>query len=197
MVKVRFPLLAVLVIVNLYGCRAQPYVWHGSPYADPAPAPGLSLSDTAGEPFELSSLRGSLVLIYFGYTYCPDVCPATLGDVARAMEQLGAQAQHARLVFVTVDPDRDSPPVLRRYLDAFDGSFIGLTGTAGDLEAARRAYGVLAEQEPHQDGEAYLVSHTARLFLIDPDGLLKASYPFGTPRDELLADMRHALEDVP
>ncbi len=190
-------LTLLLNAVLACSCRGRPYEWHGSAYPDPQPAPALALVDTAGRPFDLPLTLGSATLIYFGYTFCPDVCPATAADVAWTMEQLGPQADEVAFVFVTVDPGRDTPAVLRRFLDEFDSRFIGLTGLPEQLEAARQAYGVLAVVEPSADPQGYLITHTARLFLVDPAGLLVVNYPFGSPRPELLADLRHVLESTP
>ncbi len=188
-----FLLMALLAA----GCRPQPYVWHGSPYSDPQPAPAFALVDTAGKAFDSGEAHGSAVLLFFGYTFCPDVCPATTADVAWSMEQLGPLAERATFAFITVDPRRDTAEVLRRFLDGFNTRFVGLTGTPAQLESTRQAYGVYAEPEPSADPDTYLITHTSRLFLIDSDGLLVASYPFGTPRADLLADLQHVLESIP
>jgi len=187
----------LLIALLAAGCRPDPYTWHGSPYPDPRPAPPLPLADTSGVAFELGASGAAVTLVYFGYTYCPDVCPATVADVAWSMEQLGPLADQVTFVFVTIDPDRDPAEIVRRFLDNFDAHFVGLTGSPDDLASAREAYGVFAQVEPSSDPEAYLITHTSRLFLIDPDGLLVTSYPFGTPRTDLLADLRHALEGLP
>jgi protein SCO1/2 len=153
------------------------------------------LTDTSGHEFRLSDHQGSPILLYFGYSHCPDVCPATLADMKWIFAQLGSQAEDLSFVLVTVDPERDTPEVLRTYLDLFDPRFVGLTGSMEDVVAAAGPYGVMIEHATHDGLDE--ISHTARVFLIDGDGLLQTNYSYGTPREEILADLRSALGAEP
>lgn len=166
---------------------------HGSPYTPPAPAPALELVDTAGVVFQLESLRNSVVLVYFGYTQCPDECPLTLANATWAVRELGALGDRLALILVTVDPANDTPQVMRTYLDRFDPRFIGLLGSDLQLEQARLAYGVLAAT-PEAGHEYSEVIHGTRLYLIDPQGRLATSYDLSVPKEDILADVRALLE---
>lgn len=159
----------------------------------PRPAPEIDLADTSGERFLLSDLRGETVLLFFGYTFCPDVCPATLHDIRFVFEQMGDRAGEARFVFVTVDPARDSPDRIRSYLDGFDPAFIGLTGTDAALEQVYRDYSVQVVRGPAAGTGGYEVEHISRIFVIDRAGRLVATFPYGLGREAILADLQHLL----
>ena len=185
----------VFFAILISACASTLPSLHGSVYNPPREAPPLNLQTTSGADFELSSYAGDVVLVYFGYTYCPDVCPATLAQVKLAFETLGSQADELHLVMVTVDLDRDTPQVLQDYLGRFHPEFVGLRGESDALESVLADYGVFAQKEPSDDADAYLVTHTARLFVIDRDGLLKTNYTFGTPLEEIQADLKVLLSE--
>lgn len=191
-----YPLKAILVCLFslfLLTCTSRSPELHGSIYDPPRPAPELELQSTTGEAFSLSSVTGDVVLVYFGYTYCPDICPATLAEVKLIFEELGDQSDRLQLIMVTVDPQRDTPQVLRDYLGRFHPRFTGLWADGEQLERVMSEYGVFAQIEPSDDPDRYLVSHTARLFLLDQDGMLRTNYPFGTARNEIRADLELLL----
>lgn len=190
----RVSLSLFLTMLTLLLTQCSPYQWQGSLYQPADQAPPISLETTQGDPFVLTEYRGEVVLLFFGYTFCPDVCPSTLADLTWVMSQLGNAAADTHVVFITVDPERDTPEALRTYLDRFDEDFIGLVGTPQEIESAKGAYGVFAEKDPGEM-EAYTVSHTARVFLIDPGGNLRLNYSFDLPREALLSDIRHLLEE--
>ena len=185
-------LLQLALICLLPACQAA-YTYHGSPYTPPQAAPALSLRTTTGEPFRLADHAGQPVLIFFGYTHCPDVCPATTAEVHQVFDQLGERADRVTFAFITVDPERDTADALRAFLDRFDPRFVGLTGDDEALAAARQAYGVFAERDAEGSAD-YTMTHTSRLFLIDPSGRLVTNYTFDEPSEVLLADLRHLLE---
>ncbi len=144
---------------------------------DPAkPEPQLQLTDQDGRPFDLTSLRGTPVFVYFGYTHCPDVCPTTLVDLRTAIQQAGLPA---KVVFVTVDPARDTAPVMQSYLNAYKAGFIGLTGTAAQIATAAAAWGVQYHAEPADSGGNYAMSHTSEVYLVDASGMLRNHIFFG------------------
>lgn len=188
---------SLFILSLLAGCSSPIRPLNGSPYTPPRAAPELNLETTSGEPFTLSEFSGDIVLVYFGYTFCPDICPTTLADVKLIFEKLGERAEQVHMIMVTVDPDRDSPEVLRTYLQRFDPRFLGLRGEGEELEAVMSSYGVFAQKEASDDAERYLVSHTARLFLIDKQGNLRTNYSFGTAREEILADLELLLDEEP
>jgi protein SCO1/2 len=147
-----------------------------------------------GGRFRLSEHRGQIVLMFFGYTSCPDVCPTTLAEARRILEDLEDDSEQVTFLFITVDPERDTPEVLANYVTAFHPAIIGLTGASDELGAVRQAYGVFAEKEVLDESAAgYVVNHTARVFLVDAEGRLRLSYAFGTVPDDILQDIRHLL----
>jgi protein SCO1/2 len=134
------------------------------------------------------------VLLFFGYTSCPDVCPTTLASWKQVHAVLGGDGSKVRFLFVTVDPERDTPARLKRYLAIFSPDFVGLTGTQQALTATYRAYGVVREKVTRSgSGVGYLVNHTARTYLIDPAGFLRLSYGFGTLPEDIADDIRRLL----
>jgi protein SCO1/2 len=187
-------LVILLLLPLLAACRQSPYEWRGSLYDPPNPAPDFALPSTQDDTFRLSDQGARITLIFFGYTFCPDVCPATVGDAAWRLDQLGPQSDQVQFVFITVDPQRDTLDRLSTYLGAVDERLIGLRPDPEGLEDLLYAYGATYVIEPSDDPEMYLITHTARIFLVDQDGLLQANYDFATPRDDLLADLEHLLE---
>ena len=200
-------LLALLVLVTgsllVSACQPAPRKLHGVPYDKPKPAPDLLLTDQYGRPFSLSTQKGKVVIVYFGYTSCPDVCPVTLAQLTQVWTGLGPeQAKFFQPIFVTVDPERDTEQVIAQYLSAFDSAvggdqglgFIGLRGAPADLDPVRAAYGVQAEKRP-QPGSAvgYTVDHTANIYVIDTAGILQEWFPYGASVDDILWDVRYLI----
>ena len=203
----RMPLLALLALLTgcllLIACQPAPRKLHGVPYDKPKPAPDLPLTDQYGRPFSLSTQKGKVVIVYFGYTSCPDVCPVTLAQLTQVWVGLGQdQARQFQPIFVTVDPERDTEEVIARYLGAFDNAvggdqglgFIGLRGAPAELDPVMAAYGVQAEKRP-QPGSAvgYTVDHTARIYVIDTEGTLLEWFPYGASVDDILWDVRYLI----
>jgi protein SCO1 len=156
----------------------------------PRPAPEIVLPAHDGTDFRLSRHRGDVVAITFGFTFCPDVCPTTLAELARVRAKLGPTAKRLRVVFVTVDPERDGPERLRAYTHAFDRTFVGLTGSPDQLAAVQRAYGVVArKQAVPGTSAAYLMDHSAFVYVVDADGRLRLMFPFGTSIDDMAHDI--------
>jgi protein SCO1/2 len=158
-------------------------------------APDLVARDQDGNPFDRD---GRALLLFFGYTNCPDVCPITLADYVRVKELLGDRADEVRFAMIAVDPDRDTPQVLRDYLDHFDPSFKGLRiDSAEELEATEAAFGVFANALTEGDrsdlAEGYLVSHTDHSFLIDQQGRLAVLYRYGTSPTDIAEDIEKLL----
>lgn len=162
----------------------------------PAPAPALRLPTTTGSIFDLAAQQGRVVAVVFGYTHCPDVCPTTLADYAGALGQLSAEERaQVRLVFVTLDPDRDTPEALRRYLAAFDPGFVGLTGSASEVAETTRRWQFAYVREAPEPGGSYLISHDAFSFLVDRRGNKRAIVPTFTPTDSLAAELRRLIKE--
>lgn len=188
-------LIASLTVI-LSGCGpfADDYAFQGGELPPPNPAPALALTDQHGQAFDLASQRGRAVLLFFGYTHCPDICPTTLSDFLAVKEALGDQADEVAFVFVTVDPARDSPERLRQYLDFFDPGFIGLTGTDEQIAQAKQGYGVYSRIQESTSSLGYLVDHTSALFAIDPDGNYRLTYAYGTDPAIVAEDVSHLLD---
>ncbi len=129
----------------------------------------FTLTSTDGRPFGSDQLRGKPFAIFFGFTHCPDVCPTTLSRMARLRSQLGADGERFNIVFVSVDPESDTPEQIGRYLTLFDTPMVGLTGTPQQLDAVKRAYAVYAQRVP-LDGGGYTMDHTASVFLMGRSG---------------------------
>jgi protein SCO1/2 len=185
--------VTLALAILLAGCSQASPELHGSPFPSPSTAPGLALTDTQGNPFDLTALEGHAVLVYFGYTQCPDECPLTLANARWVIEQLVDRGDQVDFVLVTVDPVNDTPAVLRAYLDRFDTRFLGLTGPDEHLARARAAYGVLAAT-PDSDHEHTDVIHGTRVYLIDPAGMLVTSYDLSVPKEDMLSDIRAILK---
>jgi protein SCO1/2 len=159
---------------------------------DPArEAPEFSVRGSDGGTLTLSRYRGKVVLLGFGYTSCPNVCPATLAVLALAYRKLGALGAHVQVIYLTVDPERDSAERLKQYLASFDPSFVGGTGTALQMAAVRKSYGVTAEKLG--TGKDYAVAHSSFVYLITPEGKLRALMPFGHTADDYVHDISMLL----
>ena len=155
-------------------------------------APDFSIRGSDGGELKLSRYRGKVVLLSFGYTSCPAVCPVTLAVLAQARNKLGALGGNLQVVYVTVDPERDDPERMRKFLAAFDPSFIGGTGTAAQLAGVRQNYGITATKIPTPGG--YMMSHSSYVYLIDRNGYLCALMPFGHVADDYVHDVNILLQ---
>jgi protein SCO1/2 len=185
-------LLAMAMIMALTSaCSSGPYNWHGTAYDPPRPAPEIKISKAPGQGFTLSEQRGVITLLYFGYTYCPDVCPATIAILSQVFERMGLTPDNVQFVMISVDPERESPEEIDSYVRRFHPDFIGLWADRDQLEKIQADYGVVAIQEPSDNPETYLITHTARVFLIDQHGYLRAHYAFGSTPDDFIADLRY------
>lgn len=157
-------------------------------------APDFSLMDQDGRPFHLGDQRGSEVVLFFGYTHCPDICPATLSQIAQAMRELTPEERSKiRVAFVTLDPDRDDPATLRRFVRIFDRSFYGLTGTQQQLDLVYRDYHVWHEKTAGTKATGYLVAHGTTVYFIDPRGVLKVEHGWGDTTDSIAHDMKELI----
>lgn len=157
---------------------------------DAAPAADFTLDSSLGRPVTLSEFRGQPVLLYFGYTTCPDVCPTTLADLRLALQELGDDREKVQVLFVSVDPERDTAERLRDYLPYFDPSFIGLTGPLPEIEAIASRFGVFFQKNTANSAAQYLVDHTSAVLLVDADGDLRLMFPYGTTGAQLASDTR-------
>jgi protein SCO1/2 len=166
--------------------------WAGTELAEPQPKPAIVLPDTDGRPFDLQAeTEGRLTILFFGYTSCPDICPANLITLDKALTTMpGDVRAAAQVVFVSVDPVRDSPDVIRSYLDQYDRSFVGLTGTADQLADAQDIAQVpRATFDEPDDSDFYTVGHASQMIAYSPDGSAHIVYPFGTRQVDWARDL--------
>ncbi len=172
----------------------RPHTFHGTVIQSPEPAYDFKLTGANGD-VALSDYRGKLVLIYFGYTFCPDICPATLGNVAQALRDMGPEkAADVQTIMVSVDPNRDTPQKLAEYVSHFDKSFIGITGTKEQLDEVTSLYGIFYEIQSGANPDTYVVDHTATLLVVDREGYLKLVFPFGVTAKEIADDLEYMLK---
>jgi protein SCO1 len=185
--------LGVILLFTLGGCRKQPYSFHGESVDPPAQAADSTLTGPGGKTLSLSDFRGKLVVLYFGYTSCPDVCPTTMAALAQAMRELGAKAGGVQVIMVTVDPVRDTTDRLNSYVTAFDPRFVGLSGTPDQIAGTAKAFGIVYEKHAGSSAANYLVDHTATATVLDEDGRIRLIWPYGTSPEDLAADLDQLL----
>lgn len=190
------PLLLLILVLIAGGWLAvnrwRPHTFHGMVMQSPQPAPDFTLTTHQGQRLSLSDLHGRLVVLYFGYTFCPDVCPTTLAEWAQAMRLLGPKADQVQFIMITVDPARDTAAKLGAYLAHFDPRFIGLVGSEDEIARIATLYGIYY-QKHDEGGDNYLVDHTATQTVIDREGYIKLIFPFGTKAADIADDLAYML----
>ena len=155
----------------------------------------FALTDHTGKPRSLADFRGKVVTIFFGFTQCPDVCPSTLAEMKAVLEKLGpADAKRVQVLFVTIDPERDTPEVLRPYMASFDPSFVALRGTPEQTAAAAKDFKIYYAKAG-QSAAGYTIDHTAGSVVIDPQGRARLFVRYGAPADDLTQDVRALLKE--
>ena len=175
LILVGIGILSLLILIGIFEAVRKPS-FKGSLITPPWPAPEIQLTDHNGQPFMMSSQRGKVVLLYFGFVNCPDECPLTMAHVKLARESLGNQAGKVQVVMVSTDPARDTPQALKDFMMHFDPTFLGLTGTMDELQKAWKDYGVTVED----GGE----THSTYLYVIDPAGNVRETFlPDSEPQD--------------
>jgi protein SCO1 len=178
-------LLVVLAALVTYLIENNSPVYHGSVIDPPAPAAAFTLTDQKGQPVKLTDFHGEYVLMYFGFTNCTTECPATMAVLAKARNLLGEDGNRFQVVLIATDPPRDTPQSMETFLNRFDATFIGATGTEDQLQPVWRDYGVTV-----LDGGE---THSNYIYLIDPNGDLRMTYSFPTTAEDLAADLRQFL----
>ncbi len=153
----------------------------------------LHLTDHTGKARSLADFKGKAVVVFFGYTRCPDVCPSTLAELKLAKEKLGPDGERLQVLFVTVDPERDTPALLAQYVPAFDPSFLGLYGDADATARAAKEFKVFYQKVPGRSPESYSMDHTAASYIFDPQGRLRLFAKNGQSPDAIAHDIRLLL----
>jgi protein SCO1/2 len=187
-------LFLLLCIVLLAGCgeHVLPSPYHAIDVTVPLEQADFHLADFNGKARSLADFRGKVVVLFFGYTHCPVVCPTTMADLAQVMRMLGKDADRVQVLFVTVDPERDNPEYLAKYVPAFNPSFLGLYGDAQSTAQAAKSFGVSFEKQFYKTGD-YSVMHSDGTFLIGPQGRPLLLSRYGQQAELLVQDIRLLL----
>lgn len=163
------------------------------------PALDFALTDENGQAFQLSDLRGKWILLAYGYTHCPDVCPLTLSRLRDVKKIADAQGDRVQVVFVTIDPERDTPDIMKKYVSHFDKAFPqkfkGLSGTPEQIATAAKPYNVKYEKKETGSADGYSMAHTAEVHLIDPQFNLRMTFPFGVKAEEIASDLQYFMQN--
>ena len=183
----------ILLLAMLLQACSEPLNWNASDISGVMPDLEFSLIGPDGEVVESKSLQGKPVLIFFGFTSCPDVCPTTLTQLSVVMKKLGPQADDVQIVLVSVDPDRDTPKVMKRYTASFGPWLLGLTGSDQALTTLRKTYGVYAAMESSDDKGAYNVMHSAAVFAFDAKDRARLLISDVTDSDAVVADIKQLI----
>jgi protein SCO1/2 len=182
-------LLALLVVL----AACQPEKFNAVDITGSAIGGNLALTDHTGRSRQLSDFRGKLVVVFFGFTQCPDVCPTTLSEMAEVRKKLGKDGERVQVLFVTVDPDRDTAAVLAEYVPAFDPSFLGLRGSAAETAEAAKEFKVFYQKVAGKTPTSYTMDHTAASFVFDQAGRIRLFVSYGMAADLIAADLKRLL----
>ena len=185
--------LAALVVAFAQGCSPDAPKFRTSDITGSSFGRDFALTDHTGKPATLADYRGKAVVMFFGYTQCPDVCPTTLATLSAAMKALGPDADRVQVLFVTVDPDRDTRELLAQYVPAFDPRFVGLYGDAAATERVAKEFKVIYQKQPGATPGSYTVDHSAGVYMFDPQGRLRLYASHGQPPDVFAHDLKALL----
>lgn len=188
-------LLLVVLVIGVGGAYTwlRPYQSHGFMLDEATPATDFTLNAAGNQSVSLHDYRGKVVLLYFGYTHCPDVCPTTMADLRVALSELEAQANDIQVIMVSVDPERDSPEWLADYVHRFDDRFVGVTGPLDQVTEIATAFGIHFHKHAGSVATGYLIDHTAKVLVIDRQGNMRMFFPFGQTSEEMAEDLRYML----
>ncbi len=196
----RIHLSAILLLALLGGCGPQQPAAVKFQLTDVTGADfgkSLALTDHTGKPRTLADFQGKVVVIFFGFTQCPDVCPTTLAEMAKVVKELGADGAKVQVLFVSVDPERDTKEILKQYVTVFNPTFLGLVGDAeATVRAAREFKVYVQKQPPKTPGGSYSVDHSAGTFILDQQGRLRLFAQYGVGAAALLGDIKTLLKQA-
>jgi protein SCO1/2 len=186
-------MLIIIALFFIAGCEEPklPSPFHASEVGSQVAQADFKLTDHNGRVRTLADFRGKVVVLFFGYLHCPDVCPTTMADLAQVVGQLGKDAARVQVLFVTVDPERDTPELLAKYAPAFHPDFLGLSGDVAATAQVSKAFNVVYQKQPTSTG--YNVDHSAGTYLIDTNGKVRLLAPYGQRADWLAQDIRLLL----
>jgi protein SCO1/2 len=191
--QLRALILAAVLTGALAACGEQAVSFKGSDITGMSLGGDFSMPDHTGKVRTLSDFKGKVVVLFFGYTQCPDVCPTTLSEVAAALKELGPKAKDVQVLFVTVDPERDTPEILAQYVPAFNPSFLALRGSAAELETAAKQLKVFYQKSPTPSG-GYTMDHTAGSFIFDKHGRIRVLISYGAGASVFAHDLAQLLK---
>jgi protein SCO1/2 len=185
----------VLAIFCLAGCGERGPQFKNIDITGADYGKDFHLVDHTGKPRQLADFRGKIVLLFFGYTHCPDVCPVTMAQFAMLMKELGADAKRVQVLFVTLDPERDTKDLLAQYVPAFNPDFLGLYGDMATTQATARDFRVFFEKQAGKTPDSYTIDHTAGTYVFDIQGRLRLFVRYGQEGADLLADLKTLLAE--
>lgn len=182
-------------VLLLAACQPAPQapVFQATDITGAAFARDFRLTDHNGQARTLADFRGKVVAVFFGYIHCPDVCPTTLSDFSRALQQLGPQADRVQVIFVTVDPQRDTPELLRQFVPAFDPGFLGMYADETTLQQLAKEFKVVYQKTSVKGADDYLIDHSAGTYVYDPVGRLRLHMPYGSSPEAIAQDLKTLL----
>lgn len=195
-----YRIFGVLLILFLSGCGSNSGA--GTPGKSPFQGTDITgvdwgkdlrLTDHTGKRRSLADFQGKVVVVFFGYTHCPDVCPTTLGELGVTLKRLGADAAKVQVLFVTLDPLRDTPTILAQYVPSFNPTFLGLTGSDEEIAQAAKSFKVFYKKQEGGSKEGYTVDHSANTFVLDTQGRLRLLFGFGSGAAPLVHDIKILL----
>ena len=188
----RFTTVLALAAIVLAACGGEDYEFQGGNLQPVTTTPDFQLTDQYGESWTMSDQTGKIVLLYFGYTTCPDACPTTLSDWIEVKRLLGDEADNVEFVMVTVDPERDTVEKLNQYMAFFDPEFLGLTGDQETITSIEMDYGIMAVREEHpESATGYLMNHTTSFWVVDTENQLRLTFAHGTDPEIVAEDIKH------
>lgn len=189
----RRSLLAAIAGLALVACTPHGPKFESADITGASFGRDFSLTDSSGKPRSLADYRGKAVVVFFGFTQCPDVCPTAMATLAEAIGKLGPDAARVQGVFITIDPERDTPELLARYVPAFHPSFVGLYGDAAATERVAKEFKVLYRKAPGSSPGSYTMEHSTGMFVFDPQGRLRLYVNHGQGAEALASDLRELL----
>lgn len=190
-----FTAATVLAVLTLAACQPAPQSqsFQATDITGAAFARDFRLTDHNGQVRTLADFRGKAVAVFFGYVHCPDVCPTTLSDFSLALQQLGPLADRVQVIFVTVDPQRDTPDLLKQFVPAFNPGFLGMYTDAESLRQLASEYKVVYQKSSVKAADDYLIDHSAGTYVYDPQGNLRLLMPYGSSPDAIAKDLKTLL----
>lgn len=176
----------------LLACTKEPK-WRGTPVEPVRDVLPITFSDSTGQVVPWLPAKGQATFVFFGYTNCPDVCPTTLADWVRVKRALGDDGKRVRFVFISIDPERDTPAIAQQYAFQFDPTFIGLSGRPSATDSLENSFGVASSKQESTSAGGYLMGHSSQAFLVDDKHRVRVSYSFGAGWDVMVADAKQLL----